>query len=235
VTADFELSPRDAVGQRALTVEAFRRRGIHPEGVSSLADVSLVWDAPEGKLPLFPNEIVKDLASAAREFARAGAGPQVVKGAVSSGRRYTPLLLDYATDNAKKLHLDPNLKISVTGFHSSYRVAPDGQLLIDIVAQFEQCLENTKDAFGGSPLRGGTTVVASADRVVRYVIAKPLESAASTPLKRREAKLRSERQREFVEECDGADPQSAWCADRSDYPTRMLRMHNFASLHSSRG
>jgi hypothetical protein len=234
VTADFELSPRDSVGQRALTVEAFRRRGIHPEGVSSLADVSLLWDAPEWNLPQFPNEIVKDLASAAREFGRAGGG-HVVQGAVATGRRYAPRLLKYAQDNAKKLHLDPKRAIAVTGFHSSYRVAPDGQLLIDIVAQFEQSIEDTKGTFGGSPLRGGTTVVASADRVVRYVIAKPLESAASTPLKRREAKLRTERQREFVDECDRGDPQAAWCADSRDFPTRMLRMHNFASLHSSRG
>ena len=47
VTADFEMAPRDSYGQRALTVEAFRRRGIYPEYVTSLAEVSLVWEPPE--------------------------------------------------------------------------------------------------------------------------------------------------------------------------------------------
>ena len=70
VTADFEMAPRDLFGQRALTVEAFRRRGIHPEGVTSLAEVSLLWDPPERGLPKFPTGLVKDLASAAREFGR---------------------------------------------------------------------------------------------------------------------------------------------------------------------
>lgn len=242
VTADFEMAPRDLFGQRALTVEAFRRRGIHPEGVNSLAEVSLLWDAPERGLPKFPTGLVQDLASAAREFGRVspvrrggvGGGSGLNDGDRKAIGRYVPLLRSYAKANARKLHLDPKQKVEVAGFHSSYRVAPDGQLLIDIVAQFEQCQKGTSDELGGAPLRGGTTVVASADGAVRYVIAKPLESGASTPLKRQEAKLRRERQYDFVEACDQADPQAAWCSDDRQLRFRMLRMHNFAALHSSR-
>lgn len=240
VTADFEMAPRDLYGQRALTVEAFRRRGIHPEGVTSLAEVSLLWDPPERDLPPFPTGLFADLASAAREFGsvrtqsyetRGGSG--FSDGDEVSKEKYKSLLAQYAKDNAKKLHLHPK-DIEVAGFHSSYRVAPDGQLLIDIVAQFQQCDKNTSDELGGAPMRGGTTVIASADGVVRYVISKPLESGASTSVKRREAKLRKKRQYEFVETCDQDDPQSAWCADKNEHSVRMLRMHNFASLHSSR-
>jgi hypothetical protein len=238
VTADFELAPRDLYGQRALTVEAFRRRGIHPEGVTSLAEVSLLWDPPERGLPPFPTGLIADLASAAREFGqvttRKGRGSGISDGDPAARDRYAPLLSDYAKANTKKLHLDPDLDINVAGFHSSYRVAPDGQLLIDIVAQFEQCKAETSDELGGVPLRGGTTVVASADGVVRYVISKPLESGASTAIKRREAKERKDRQYDFVERCDQADAQRAWCADDRDLNLRMLRMHNFASLHSMR-
>jgi len=241
VTADFELAPRDLYGQRALTVEAFRRRGIHPEGVNSLAEVSLLWDPPDGKLPPFPTGLIADLASAAREFGQVttrarknGRGSGISDGDPSAGRGYAPLLREYAKANCKKLHLDPDVDIRVAGFHSSYRVAPDGQLLIDIVAQFEQCKPETSDELGGVPLRGGTTVVASADGVVRYVISKPFESGASTSIKRREAKDRKERQYDFVERCDQSDPQRAWCAGDRDLNTRMLRMHNFASLHSMR-
>jgi hypothetical protein len=95
-------------------------------------------------------------------------------------------------------------------------------------------VEETSDELGGAPLRGGTTVVASSDGVVRYVIAKPLVSGASTARRRAEAQARRERQYDFVEECDHGDPQRAWCAD-SQLASRMLRMHNFASLHAGRG
>ena len=240
VTADYELAPRDLYGQRALTVEAFRRRGIHPEGITSLAEGSLLWDPAEHGLPPFPTGLFVDLASAAREFAQvvttrrrrptAGSG---FSGDKLSKKRYTRLLLDYAKDNAKKLHLAPRPEIEVVGFHSSYRVAPDGQLLIDIVAQFQQCEKGTSDELGGAPMRGGTTVVASADGIVRYVISKPLVSGASNTVKRREAHKRREDQYDFVAACDQADAQSAWCSDERQLRVRMLRMHNFAALHSA--
>jgi hypothetical protein len=240
VTADVEMAPRDVYGQRAVTVEAFRRRGIYPENVTSLAEVSLVWDSPDGKLPMFPTALVQDLASAARTLGRLPSRSNTAGGGSSEGdqqvrKKYRVLLSRYAKQNASRLHLDPKLPIEVAGFHSSFRVAPDGQLLIDIIAQFAQCDASTKEELGGAPLRGGTTVVASSDGAVRYVIAKPLRSAASTRVKRAEAEDRRRRQLEFVERCDLNDAQQAWCSNPLDHSTRMLRIHNFAALHSSWG
>jgi hypothetical protein len=244
VTADFEMAPRDSYGQRALAVDAFRRRGIYPEFVTSLAEASLVWDPPEGRLPPFPNELVRDLASAARELSsvsavrgrmvEAGDGSGLAVSNEARQRQYKNALRKYAKRNARSLHLDPQREIEVRGFHSSYRISPDGQLLVDIVAQFAQTMEETSDELGGAPLRGGTTVVASSDGVVRYVVAKPLVSGASTARRRAEARARRERQYGFVEECDRSDPQQAWCAEHQ-LTSRMLRMHNFASLHAGRG
>ena len=37
-TADIELNPGDNKGQSAAHIEGFRRRGIHPKGVISLAE-----------------------------------------------------------------------------------------------------------------------------------------------------------------------------------------------------
>lgn len=245
VTADVEMVPRDAYGQRAVTVEAFRRRGIHPENVTSLAEVSLVWDPPARTLAGFPTQLVQDLASAARELGRLPSsrsrdpgirpGSGLAESAGGTRRAYTQLLRRYARANAADLHLDPKLPIEVAGFHSAFRVAPDGQLLIDIIAQFAQCDESTRDALGGAPFRGGTTVVASSDGSVRYVIAKPLKTGASNRLKRIEAAARRDRQFEFVDGCDARDPQRAWCASQGDLKTRMLRMHNFSALHSRQG
>ena len=244
VTADFEMAPRDAYGQRALIVEAFRLRGIYPEFVNSLAEASLVWDPPERRLAPFPNALVRDLASAARELStvtplrrgHTGADARSGLGVSDSARQrqYREALRKYARQNARALHLDRARDIEVRGFHSCYRISPDGQLLVDIVAQFAQTLEETSDELGGAPLRGGTTVVASSDGVVRYVIAKPLVSGASTPRRRAEARARRDRQYGFVEESDRSDAQRAWCAADS-LSNRMHRMHNFASLHADRG
>ena len=243
VTADLEMSPRDIHGLRATTVEAFRRRGIHPENVTSLAEASLVWDQPGPNMKKFPTELVRDLASAAQELGRiswknpneGARGSGLVESDDVTIREYTELLGAYAKDNIKKLHLDPGLDIEVAGFHSSFRVSPaDGQLLIDIVAQFAQCDETTRDEFGGAPLRGGTTVIASSNGDVRYIIAKPLPKGASTRLKRQEAVERQKRQRNFVAGCDARDALQAWISNPDDYRTRMMRMHNFAAMHSRR-
>jgi hypothetical protein len=238
VTADIEIAPRDLYGQRAVTVEAFRRRGVHPENVTSLAEASLIWDPPDRALPKFPNALVTDLAAAALALSRV---PTYGSKSDSSGlsdahkareRQDRPLLSEYALKNARALHLDPKKKIDVSGFHSAFRVAPDGQLLIDIVAQFTQVDKETSDELGGAPLRGGTTVVASSDGEVRYVIAKPLVSGASTSERKAEAKARRERQYEFVDACDSRDALRVWSPNLDALKTRMLRMHNFAGLHS---
>lgn len=50
VTADVMLAPVDTDGRRGILVNAFRRRGILPDGVGSLAEESLVLPAPEGEL-----------------------------------------------------------------------------------------------------------------------------------------------------------------------------------------
>lgn len=46
VTADADLFPEDRDRQRTIIAEAFRRRGIFPDGVSSMAPDSLNWEAP---------------------------------------------------------------------------------------------------------------------------------------------------------------------------------------------
>ena len=43
VTADFELFPRRDLASARPMIEAFRLRGIYPEGVTSLAEESLLW------------------------------------------------------------------------------------------------------------------------------------------------------------------------------------------------
>jgi hypothetical protein len=118
----------------------------------------------------------------------------------------------------------------VHGFHSVFRVAPNGRLLIELVVQFAQQDRTQLNALGGIPLRGGTTLVASADGQVRYLIAKPLPSARLEPARRREADARVERQKGYVAMCDARDARLAY-ADDAYVGQRMALRMNLSALH----
>lgn len=47
ITADTALQPDDPLNYRIAIVDAFRRRGIYPKGLRSIASDTLVWDAPD--------------------------------------------------------------------------------------------------------------------------------------------------------------------------------------------
>ena len=127
------------------------------------------------------------------------------------------MLNAWADKNRAALGLSRELEIETQGFHATYRVKPNGELVVEAVAQFAQMLETTGDPrFGGLPFRGGTTVVASADGTVRFVIAKPLTPA------------REARQLEFVNRSDLTDPGLPWADSR--YLGRRVK-RDLRSLH----
>jgi hypothetical protein len=136
----------------------------------------------------------------------------------------------YARNNAASLLLDPSRKIEVQGFHPVFRIASDGRLLIELVAQFAQKDERQGDDLGGVPIRGGTTLVASADGTVRYLIAKPLLSSPQTPEMQRESQARYERQINFVRLCDSIDASCAYSSQEA-FQQRMTARMQFAALH----
>lgn len=264
VTADYELNPTDETGIRAAMIESFRARGIYPESVTSLAEDSLLWESPRQPLPPFPiyekgayilREILKnayDFSSpATSEFYSESAKSETETASISEeeeiiseqGNSYefnltkdtAQILRKYAKKNWKELHLNPDLEISVDGFHPVFRVNPRGQLLVEMVAQFTQQDKLFKENYGvsgGVPLRGGATVIAAANGEVRYVIAKPLPSAKIDPAKNAQALVRRERQENFIRDCDLLDPHFAW-ADESYYENRIARSFSFKSIHDS--
>jgi hypothetical protein len=128
-------------------------------------------------------------------------------------------LRSWASDNAEALGLSPAGKIDIQGFHGTFRVAPNGRLVVEVVARFTQW-EDTRDApeYGGLAFRGGTTVVAESSGDVRFVIAKPLASSE-----------RRERQLRFVESCDASDPALVW-SDREYEGSRVANL-SFRGLH----
>lgn len=250
ITADYELLPQDEYDCRGAMIEAFRLRGIYPVGVGSLAEESLLWDNVESKLPPLNSGatslIGKAFIQAVRsfdstweaekskpepdphtEFKFSEAGEDYE---VDVNRELAMELHAYAADNAEALGLSRKFKIQVRGFHPVFRVAPNGRLLIEVVAQFAQVDSTLTDRLGGIPFRGGCTLVASSDGRCRYLISKPMLDAASDTRRNEMAKARLARQESYLESCDLQNPMTPYYAD-GGAGQRMVELMNFANLH----
>ncbi|MFC4821733.1 hypothetical protein [Dokdonella ginsengisoli] len=77
--------------------------------------------------------------------------------------------------NRLKLDPDPDLQIALRGFHPVHRTAANGELLVEMVAQFVQTKKQSSD-LGGLCYRAGTTMVANFSGQVRYLIVKPFHA-----------------------------------------------------------
>jgi len=220
VTADYQMVPDDDAGLRASMIEAFRVRGIYPEGVTSLAEDSLMWRGPARPLELPFEPYQQRLAENMRAFDRWGKTIVPRDENAKTMDKWAGLLGSWAKREASSLGLDPSLPVALLGFHTVFRVAPDGQLIVELVAQFEQIDRKSEEdpAYGGVPFRGGATVIAGADGIVRYVISKEMSDA------------RRKRQMEFVGHLDEMDASLAWCDDAYE-AQRMRARTNFAALH----
>jgi hypothetical protein len=222
VTADFETVPGDERGLRAAMIESFRRRGIHPS-VSSLSEEAVLWERRESDSLQLPFEPRRDaLMVSALAFDR-GPHRRLRDQALEQERKregeWAAMLRPFARVNALELGLDPRQEIDVAGFHTVFRVSPNGQLVVELVAQFvqEDKKARSDSALGGGRLLGGTTVVSDAAGRVRYVISKPLDQD------------RRDKQKAFVGLCDREDAMLAWGDDKWE-PQRM-RARTFARLH----
>lgn len=231
VTADRELVPGDDYNQRSAMIEAFRVRGIYPANVISLAEESLIWESAEDeRLPRFPSELLsRQLIDSAQALSYVGQEPPSNINRTPQAKRQ---MRDWARANAPALGLDPRMDIDATGFHASFRISPQGQLLVETIAQFVQTVPGSEKNYGGVPFRGGTTVMASANGTVRYVIAKPLPSKSISKAMQQEAKQRLDCQRDFVNQFDLNDPQLPWYRPEQ-YQNRLAMAMNLAALHGS--
>lgn len=222
VTADRELFPTDEARLRSALVEGFRKRGIYPEAVASLADEALRWPDADPGLPKMDagiiDRLVLDTAVGFRDRRRRGRGdepPSTASDATAStarngrngtnGSSIARALGRYAREHAAALGLDRRGgPIEVDGFHSAFRTGAGGQLRVDVVVRFVQAApaelqDELGAALGGIPLRGGSTVVADATGRIRHVISKPVPSVKG------DGAARLAGMRDFVAYLDGYD------------------------------
>jgi hypothetical protein len=241
ITADYELLRSDETGQRAAIIEGFRQRGIFPDQVASLAEESLLWPPADASTPPIPVDkepaLLEYMIRAATGFGRVGLWRQSADYFEDEEGEVTGLtaavaqsLQRYADQHRSPLRLHPTLPVQVRGFHVVFRVAPTGQSLIELVAQFVQTDRSTRDEFGGIPLRGGSTVVTAANGQVRYVLAKPLPSDALAPESRAQADARVERSRQYLAAADGMDPRMPY-ATPEELSRRAELRASLQSLH----
>jgi hypothetical protein len=157
VTSDRDLVPDDDRCYRVAVVEAFRRRGIYPQGVRSLSVESLCWPAPaaaaaQALLELLP--VIDGVRGAARPHGWSLSGDRQkiredMEGSAKAVHQW--LLSDRCRTVARLMGLslapdapfsierkDGVPKIEVHSVRPARRQGPDGQTLTDLVIEVTQ-------------------------------------------------------------------------------------------------
>jgi hypothetical protein len=250
VTADRVVFPRDQSRLRATIVESFRRRGIYPERVSSLADTSLPWPDANFDRELFP-QVGELVQWTAEDFDLSTRATNIVdhlsyRFNESRAQARTRLYQQLAVAVHQAIQQqhdgfgfdpDPRFKIAVRGVHASFRASEDGQPRVDVVIQARQERPDLADRpeFQGTGLRlfASTTIVTDSIGRVRHVITKPLPASVDRTGRRRateEELERYTRMADFVADRDAIDPTHPWTSRQN----RITSDLSFKHLHLAR-
>jgi hypothetical protein len=187
ITADVDLVPDDPRGYRVAFVEAFRRRGIYPNGVRSLATDGLVWEAPDldfdvdrivGEMDLGWNLQVDRRSAFEMSQLNAVKFHAWLKGPNVSDDDVEQLGFVRTSDTSLAVGQVPGTLSSfeVHSVRPLRRVGPDGQQRLDLVVEVTQTW-TPKDANRG--YRGGCTLLIDLEnRRVQHCVRKRVGNAA---------------------------------------------------------
>lgn len=240
VTADRSLFPTDLGRKRAAIIEAFRRRGIYPDGIASPAEGSLLW-ADASSFVSLPGAVGELVRWSAEDFDQPKRGAPLSELANLFEERRARQRSRFAA----KLHADivaapetfglhPNtddFPVRVFGFHASFRTGEDSQPRVDLVIQLEQ---NRPDLAARPELQdtglqvwAGTTLITDSLGTGRYLITKPLPTDAGRPFEGKGSE-RFARICDFVSDRDALDLTRPW----TNRPNRITQDLSFARLHA---
>ncbi len=157
VTADRDLVPDDDLGYRIAMIEAFRRRGIYPQGVRSLSAESLCWGCPMGEVAAEFRRLLPGAASIRRvrpDWSLSSSRKEVwdemrkscsdihdwlLSEEVSALARHFGLAL--GADAPHSIERNPKNGLPMFEVHSvrpARRLGPDGQTATDLVIEITQ-------------------------------------------------------------------------------------------------
>lgn len=172
VTAHFELQPDDPLGYRDALMQAFRLRGILPDGVRSFSEDAVRWNSMD--LPPCPGLVRQDSRTLER--------------GVQNANRV--VLTDYIRANAERLQFEPlgpprsksGLHLGAAGdlravfYYPLRRIDELGyetdDLFVSIRQTWDYALNRNKPSEGTFHAVGGIVLVFAADGSVRYAINK---------------------------------------------------------------
>lgn len=225
ITADWDLSSSDDEGYRIAFIEAFRRRGIYPEGVRTLSEESLRWRPLDTEVERLDELIEKtdltwDLYSS-REgaFERARKNQAWFHWWIRHRDNYGPKL-------AALLGMDwDNPVYEVHSVRPARRTRYDSSMFTDLVVEITQRRPEPykpgAPASGSFTFRGGCTLLIDLQRrEVRYVIRKNFDPRSKG------CQARVERQREFLSSPGGVSLYATYFGD-----PRRDQGNPFALLH----
>ncbi|HSK80969.1 MAG TPA: hypothetical protein VLQ45_31240 [Thermoanaerobaculia bacterium] len=205
ITADHDLVRDDDRGYRIAVIEAFRRRGIFPEGVRVLSEDSLRWHSPG------PSEqaLLARILPEPEEFKRLMPGwdlscdrRKVFEQIEESQKRlgkYLRKRLPEEPEAFEILGIDSTLPpedLEVHSLRPARRIGPDGQSIVELIVEVtqrfpiyhrkgkyipERVFEPEKGKDADLWFRGGCTILinpAPEARRVRYAIVKSIKNTA---------------------------------------------------------
>ncbi len=170
ITADVDLYPIDPHNVRDAIMQAFRRRGIVPQGAKYFSEEALQWPTAPGDLPEVKGLVFGDpngLTKAEKDI---------------NG----DILRNYAKANGEKLGFDMTRgKVAVPSFHPMFRLGEDGVLRIDMVVEMiqttKECFDAHNPKLGTFNIRSGVTLMIANQPIeddqrgeprIRFMIAK---------------------------------------------------------------
>jgi hypothetical protein len=152
ITSHFDLHPTDKSGLRDAFMQAFRVRGIIPEGASFFSDTAIAWPtAPD--LPQIPNLEFGDPNGLTR----------------AEQDRVRKALDDYLGDHNVRLQfaalgvLDLDVPVDIPSFHPVFRIGEDGvlrtEMVVEVVQEQTVDFDESEPGLGTFPMRGGATII----------------------------------------------------------------------------
>jgi hypothetical protein len=174
VTSDREAMAEDERGYRTALINAFRARGIRPQGAVSYSEDALNWGSYEG---MKSTDVNPDFTRLWKDLLNYENDP----GHDSEQQMYERLW-GKADTFAAELGLSPdhNFAIQAKSINTLQRVRPDGSLQRQIVAELMQRrdgipLDPADPGAGTFTLYGGATLIINRQGDVRYSISKPVD------------------------------------------------------------